>query len=189
MFTFAKPSPEDSRQFILAQQGQSHSYPAVGATRRPEKQPGFDNDYNEIDLGTGEAVFAKAKEGIRQWRMFPGGWAEIFPEKTPIQTGQTVAMLARVAGLWWKNACRIVYVIDEPAHFGFAYGTLPGHVERGEEVFAVRMDADGRVFYYIKALSQPRHWMARLGYPLARFYQRKFVRESKQSMLRFVLNH
>ena len=37
-------------------------------------------------------------------------------------------------GLWWLNACRIVYVVDEAGpvtRFGFAYGTLPGHAGSG----------------------------------------------------------
>ncbi len=36
--------------------------------------------------------------------------------------------------------CRVVYVVDEPDRRGFAYGTLPGHAESGEELFLVRYD-------------------------------------------------
>ncbi len=39
-----------------------------------------------------------------------------------------------------RAPCRVVYVIDEPDRRGFAYGTLPGHPESGEELFAVRYD-------------------------------------------------
>ena len=42
--------------------------------------------------------------------------------------------LARHLGLWTLSACRIVYVLDEPRRFGFAYGTLE-HVVRGEQDF------------------------------------------------------
>ena len=53
-------------------------------------------------------------------------------------------------GLWWLNACRIVYVVDEAGpvtKFGFAYGTLPGHAGTGEERFLVEWDraSDERV--------------------------------------------
>jgi len=44
-----------------------------------------------------------------------------------------VAILARSIGLWWLNACRIVYVVDKVDKFGFAYGTLPDHAGSGEE--------------------------------------------------------
>ena len=36
--------------------------------------------------------------------------------------------------------CRVVYVVDEPDRRGFAYGTLTGHPESGEELFTVRHD-------------------------------------------------
>ena len=98
-----------------------------------------------------------------------------------------MASLARAGGLWWLNACRIVYVIDEPSpvrRFGFAYGTLPGHVECGEERFCVEHLADDSVWYDIRAFSRPRFWMTRLGYPLARRLQKRFAAESKAIMLR-----
>ena len=56
-------------------------------------------------------------------------------------------MLARVLGMWTLNAARVVFVIDEPGRFGFAYGTLPRHVESGEERFLVERDAAGEVYY------------------------------------------
>jgi len=47
-----------------------------------------------------------------------------------------------------------VYVIDETVpvrRFGFAYGTLPAHVEQGEERFSVELHADGAVWYDLRA--------------------------------------
>lgn len=163
-----------------------HSYTAIGHTQKESPVAGFDNDFNEVELGQGHQVWEAAKEAIRQWKMFPGQWACIWPGDTPIREGEVVVMQAQVMGLWWLNSCRIVYVVDTADQFGFAYGTLPGHVECGEELFMVEKRSDGSVRYVIKAFSRPRIWMARLGYPIARAYQRKFVRESKASMLRFV---
>src|SRR5262249_42824659 len=102
-----------------------------------------------------------------------------------IQEGNVVAMLARVFCVWWLNACRIVYVFDESEpvrRFGFAYGTLPGHVERGEERFSVEWLADDTVWYDLRAFSRPRYWLTRLGYPLARRVQRRFARDSLAAM-------
>ena len=65
------------------------------------------------------------------------------------------------------------------SRFGFAYGTLPGHAESGEERFLVEWDrADDAVWYDILAFSRPRHPLARLGYPLTRRTQRRFARDS-----------
>ncbi len=186
MLLFSKPDPSRIHTFLESEKRRPYSYPAVGRTRYAETVAGYDNDHSHIELGRGEVVWEAAKEAIRQWQMFPGGWAYVAPEVPPIREGGVVAMVARVMGLWWLNSCRIVYVLDEQTRFGFAYGTLPGHVERGEELFLVEKTPDGRVLYSLRAFSRPRYWPARLGYPLARAYQRKFVRESKQSMLDFV---
>ena len=186
MFFFSPPASARIRAFISEQQHLPHSYPEVGHTRREEQVPGYDNDLNFIELGTGDAVWEAAKTAIRQWRMFPAPWTFITPSDAPIQPGTTVAMSARVWGIWWLNSCRIVYTMDEPDRFGFAYGTLPGHVERGEEIFMVERAADGTVRYVVKAFSRPHLWLARLAYPVARAHQRKFVRDSKAAMLQFV---
>ncbi len=180
--------PDESRMraFLAAEKGRPFSYRETGRTALDTPVPGYNNDLNFIDLGRGEAVWQAGKEAIRQWKMFPGGWARIFPAIPPIQEGETVAMIARVLGFWWLNSCRIVYVLDNARQFGFAYGTLPAHVEQGEEIFMVEKLPDGTVRYVIKAFSRPRHWLARLGYPLARAHQRKFVRDSKRSVAQFV---
>ena len=101
-----------------------------------------------------------------------------------------MAVIARQLGLWWLNACRIVYVVDEPgpiSRYGFAYGTLPDHAGTGEERFLVEWDrASGEVWYDILAFSRP-HWLlTRLGYPYVRRVQKRFGRESAAAMLKAV---
>jgi uncharacterized protein (UPF0548 family) len=67
----------------------------------------------------------------------------------------------------------------------FSYGTLVNHAERGEELFEVALDAGtGEVTYRIRAASQPRAVLARLGYPLARMLQARCRRESAEAMQR-----
>lgn len=66
--------------------------------------------------------------------------------------------------------------------FGFAYGTLPAHVEEGEERFCIELHDDGTVWYDLRAFSRPRYWPVRLGKPLARRLQRRFARESQAAM-------
>ena len=95
--------------------------------------------------------------------------------------------------LWSLNACRIVYVVDESQpirRFGFAYGTLPDHVESGEERFVVEWDeASDEVWYDIFAFSRPRHPLIRLGNPYMRRLQQRFGRESAAAMARAVREH
>ena len=60
----------------------------------------------------------KAKAALGRWQQFRLGWVEVWSPETPIQTGEVVAVIARNLGLWWLNACRIVYVVDEEEPIG-----------------------------------------------------------------------
>lgn len=89
---------------------------------------------------------------------------------TPLlQPGDTARL--RMA-LWpFPIPARVVYVIDEPARRGFAYGTLPGHPERGEEAFVVERQPDGSVWLVIRAFSRPSNALMWIAYPVARLLQ------------------
>ena len=71
-------------------------------------------------------------------------------------------------------------MINEARRFGFAYGTLPDHVECGEERFTVECGQDDSVWYDILAFSRPRHPLAKLGQPLVRRWQKQFAQEPWQ---------
>ena len=93
-----------------------------------------------------------------------------------------MAVQAHTFGFWSLSAARVIYLIDErrtqSARFGFAYGTLPDHVEQGEERFMIEWREDNSVWYDIYAFSRPRHPLVKLGFPITRMLQKRFVRES-----------
>jgi uncharacterized protein (UPF0548 family) len=62
--------------------------------------------------------------------------------------------------------------VNEPHRKGFAYGTLAGHPERGEEAFVVELTPAGDVRLSIRAFSRPARLIARLGGPAGRAVQR-----------------
>jgi uncharacterized protein (UPF0548 family) len=190
MLTLRKPSAEKLREFLAAQSKLDLSYAAVGATAAMPPA-GFVVDRTRIKLGAGAGTFAAAKAALERWEHFRLGWVESWPPETPIQEGQVVAVMARLLGVWWLNACRIVYLVDEKGpvkQFGFAYGTLPEHAEFGEERFRVEWHEQGdAVWYDILAFSRPRKLLARLGYPLTRRLQKRFGRDSAAAMLRAVV--
>ncbi len=68
-----------------------------------------------------------------------------------------------------------MYTIQEPDRVGFAYGTLVGHPERGEELFLVERQADDSVTLTIRAFSRPARWYTRLAGPLYRLVQRLII--------------
>lgn len=187
MFLLARPSTEQVRQFLASARLQVLSYPKAGMTQG-SAPAGYHRDHNRIVLGSGAAVFAAAVAALRRWKMFDLGWLEMIPADAPIEVNVTVCVRVRHFGFWSLNACRIVDVIDEDGpvkRYGFAYGTLADHAERGEERFTIEWNReDDSVCYDILAYSQPHHRLARLGYPLARMMQRRFARDSKQAMRR-----
>ena len=118
--------------------------------------------------------------------MFNLGWVELSPSRAPIAVGSTVVVLVNHFGFWSLNFSRVVYVIDDKRRFGFAYGTLREHAERGEERFSVEWAEDDCVYYDILAFSKPAKWQAKLAGPLARSLQRRFARDSMLAMKRAV---
>lgn len=184
MFLLRKPTEEDVRQFISAQHALPFSYPEVGATQT-EAPPGFTVDHNRIKLGDGKDTYQRAVNALRSWKHFELGWVTIVPRNTAVETGRTVAVQAKTFGFWSLSASRIVYVIDEREsikRFGFAYGTLPDHVECGEERFTIEWHEDDSVWYDIYAFSRPQHPLVKLGLPIARGLQKRFARESLNLM-------
>jgi uncharacterized protein (UPF0548 family) len=152
---------------------------------------GYTVDHTRLRLGRGRHLFEAAKSAIDGWKQFALGWLEALPADTPIRKDATVGVLVRAAGLWWLNSARIVYVVDESneevSRYGFAYGTLPGHVEAGEERFLIEWHhGDDTVWYDILAFSRPRHLLTRIGRFQVRRMQKRFSRDSAAAMQRTV---
>ena len=186
LFSLTAPSEDEIRRFISKQSDSGFSYPDVGASATAVPT-GYNVDHNRVQLGKGEGTWQRAAEAIRGWRMFSMPWVSLHWTSAPIKVGTDVAVSVRHFGFYSLNACRIVYVIDEEdpiKRFGFAYGTLAEHAESGEERFTVEWNRDeDKVWYDILAFSRPRQMLARLGYPLSRFLQKRFAEGSKAAMV------
>lgn len=181
MFLLRKPTDETIRQFISSQKDLSFTYSVVGATRNEARPEGFIVDHNRVRLGEGENTYQRGVSALRSWQQFELGWVTIVPPQTPVEVGRTVAVQAQTFGFWSLSAARVVYLIEEAAtvkRFGFAYGTLPNHVECGEERFMIEWLEDDSVWYDIYAFSHPQHPLVRLGAPLTRKLQKQFARDS-----------
>lgn len=178
MFRITEPSEQDAVDFVKGQRNLPFTYDEVGATNTTPPASGYNVDHNRVQVGTGEAVYKTGVEALKNWRQFDLGWVTVVPRGVPIEVGATVAVKARAFGSWSLNASRIVYTIDESRRFGLAYGTLPDHVECGEERFLIEWLSDDSVWYDILAFSRPRHPLVRLTTPLARMLQKRFARDS-----------
>ena len=163
MIIVRRPSAQRSQNLLDDQRDAPLTYAHAGGTRDDPMPAGYVHDRYEIDLGTGEAAFAKACDGLRQWACHAGARIAVYPETPELKTGNVLVMSLPARGFWVLAACRIVYVIDEANRFGFAYGTLPAHPEEGEEAFMVERGDDDRVVLRIIVFSKPRDLLARLG--------------------------
>jgi uncharacterized protein (UPF0548 family) len=165
----AVPGDATVHEFLAKAERSSFSYPHVGETREAAAPTGYNIDHNRVELGRGAVAWEKAKAAIRSWKLFEHRLTQVFWPTAPLVSGQMVAVVAHHLGVHSLNCCRIVYVIDEPKRFGFAYGTLTEHAESGEERFLVEMDATTEVVNYdLFAFSRPRSLLAKLGGALIR---------------------
>jgi uncharacterized protein (UPF0548 family) len=185
MFSFRRPTDDEIRQFLRTQANAPLSYAEVGMSAGPAPA-GYVTNHHRSLLGKGEATFLAAAAAIRRWAMFDVSWVTLCGRESPIEVGSVVGILVRRLGIWSLNACRIVETIDESGdrpRFGFRYGTLPEHVEQGEEQFLIEWDRnDDTVWYELKAHSRAGHWLSRWGRPVLRHYQRLFGRMSLLGM-------
>ena len=190
MFLLREPSEAALQRSISSQEEMPLSYDEVGASREGEAPPGYVVDRYRVRIGEGPEAYLRAVEALRGWRQFDLGWVRLLPSGTLLEEGVTVGVLARHYGFWSLNPARIVYLVEETGNverFGFGYGTLPGHAERGEERFGVEWSReDGSVYYDVFAFSRPKHPLVWLGFPFARVLQRRFARDSKKAMVEAV---
>ncbi len=185
MLLFRRPNHEVVAAFLADQSKAKLTYSPVGLSE--SNRPGFNHDRLREVVGRGDPAFRAAAAALDKWSQFAFGWVELFPPKAPLKVGTNVAVLASHLGVWSLNACRVVEEFNERgARFGFAYGTLSEHAESGEERFVVELDADGSVWYEIRATSRPSALWARLGYPISRRFQASFRNASMQALKKAV---
>ncbi|MGH3677947.1 MAG: DUF1990 family protein [Mycobacterium sp.] len=144
------------------------TYREVGATAGP-LPAGYHHVCKSAVIGRGRHRFDEAAAKVMRWAMLRGAGVRVEPSTEVAAVGSEV-----LVGLGPLRApCRVVYVIDKADHRGFAYGTLPGHPESGEELFAVRYDpASGEVYAEVTAFSRHATWWSRLGAPVTSLAQR-----------------
>jgi uncharacterized protein (UPF0548 family) len=146
----------------------SLTYPEVGATAGPPP-PNYGHLHASAVIGHGRQRFEEAAASVMRWGMLRGAGVRVEATTEVAAVGSEV-----LVGLGPLRApCRVVYVVDEPDRRGFAYGTLPGHPETGEELFSVRYEpATESVYAEVTAFSRHGTWWSRLAGPVTSLVQR-----------------
>ena len=166
-----------SRQRLLVEaQRAPFSYDHVGSTLDPERCDGPGVSRSVVEVGTGAAAFTAARHALRTWVPQRGIGAEIHPPAQAVAPGATVLVLPRLGPVGIVAPDRVVDVIDEPRRFAFAYGTLVGHPERGEESFTAEHLDDDRVTFTIRVHAGPGTLAAQVAAPLVRWLQAAALR-------------
>src|SRR5262249_51682786 len=136
--------PSDREIERLVRSAAELSYPEVGLTAELDGASTcetlarrYDVDRHALALGTGFSLFRRASSALMCWHHFEIPWLH-FHGSGPAVSGQVVATVTAVAGVWFTNPCRVVYVDSrsDSNSVAYAYGTLRGHAECGEERFS-----------------------------------------------------
>jgi len=181
-----QPSTDDLDAWLLRVRDQRVTYREVGATAGSELPSGYRHDRYSVSLGEGDSAFNHGRDALMTWQGHRHVGATLAPDNPKIAVGTDVIVALRVGLLSVVVPCRIVRVADDDSRYGFAYGTLPGHAERGEEAFHVVRNPAGGVDFEIVAFSRPADRLARLGSPVARFIQTRITRGYLQGVRSYV---
>jgi uncharacterized protein (UPF0548 family) len=149
--------------------------------RVPRLPRGFAHDRSRSPIGKGRDIFNAAVSVFQHWKQFDLGWVRVANPDGSVEVGQVVVVEVHALGLWSLNLSQIVDMTRDPHTFGFIYKTTKHHAEQGEERFLLTFDPlTQEVHYELEAVSMPRHWVAKVGYPATRAFQHRFARDSHQ---------
>ena len=141
------------------------TYPEVGRALGPPPA-GYRHIARTHRLTAGTS-FDDAARAVLSWQVQARAGLRVAASSAEVGPDEVVVLRLGVGRLAVTIPCRVVTVIDEPRRRGFAYGTLPGHPERGEEAFLLEQQDDGSVDFTITAFSRPATRLARLGGPVS----------------------
>ncbi|MEV6400592.1 DUF1990 domain-containing protein [Streptomyces sp. NPDC051907] len=152
------------------------NYPETGATRLGPLPDGYHHLHHTVRVGRGRAAFETAGEAVVTWRMHRRSGARVRADAERAEPGARVEVSAGVGPLRFAAPCEVIWTAYESDRTGFAYGTVSGHPERGEESFVVDLRDDGSVWFTVMAFSRPAVWYTRLAGPLVPVLQKLYAR-------------
>ena len=137
-------------------------------------------DYAHI-IGRGEDDFLRAVDNLLTWRAHRS--AAVCVRGKPV-IGETVQLYFGPT----VSPCRIIAVEHSPRRVALVYGTVHGHIERGEEAFLLELNSANEVIGRCVAFSQHSWWLARLLSGPARIVQRWATKRYVRGMGRDLVN-
>lgn len=152
------------------------TYDEVGATVAGALPAGYHHLDRVTVVGQGREVFEWAASYLLGWAVQRRAGLRVATSSAVAEPGAVAVLRLGPGPFALRAPVRVVQVVDEPDRRGFAYGTLRGHPESGEELFVLEHASDGEVTLRITAFSRPRSLLARVSGPLGRLVQRWITR-------------
>jgi len=153
-------------------EGRTYNYAPVGGTRTGETPPGFRGLEIRGRVGTGPEAYARAVDALLHWRVQQTAGIRLEASAARVEVGAVSIARLGVGAAALVAPCRVVWLDEGPARTAFAYGTLTGHPETGEEAFVVTLSDDGAVWFTVSAYSRGGTWYTRAGGSVVRALQR-----------------
>lgn len=162
-----------SPKAVAALRDAAFTYGNVGGTGTFGSGPpsGYAHLLRQTELGSGASRLDEAVQTLLGWDMQRRAGLNVQASDPTVVDGAVAILRLGIGRLSVPAPVRVVYVVDEPLRKGFAYGTLPGHPESGEESFVLELHNGGEVTFTISAFSRPNSLLARIGGPLTRAVQ------------------
>ncbi|MFI8825284.1 DUF1990 family protein [Streptomyces sp. NPDC053431] len=152
------------------------NYPEVGATRTGPLPAGYHHLHHTVRVGRGEAAYEAAGAAVTTWAMHRATGARVDSVAERAEPGVTLEVSLGLGPVRFTAPCQVIWTAYTDRSTGFAYGTLAGHPERGEESFVVDLHEDGTVWFTVTAFSRAAAWYTRLGGPVVRALQLAYAR-------------
>ncbi|WP_327327398.1 DUF1990 domain-containing protein [Streptomyces sp. NBC_01210] len=169
---------------LRRQTGRTLNYPETGATRLGPLPDGYHHLHHTTRIGRSRAAFEAAGTAVTSWRMHRGSGARVLTNAVQAEPGARLEVSAGVGQLRFTAPCEVIWTAYERNRTGFAYGTLTGHPECGEESFIVDIRDDGSVWFTVTAFSRPATWYTRLAGPLVPVLQKAYARRLSHTLRR-----
>jgi uncharacterized protein (UPF0548 family) len=151
---------------IAELRGAELTYAEVAGTRG-DLPPGYRHVRRSRVVAMGEAGLTAAASILLGWEMHRRASLSLRASRATVADGAVAVLRLGWGPVAVTAPVRVVYTVDEPHRRGFAYGTLPGHPESGEEAFVVELGEDGQVRVHITAFSRPASTLARAAGPVS----------------------
>jgi uncharacterized protein (UPF0548 family) len=150
------------------------TYHNAGATKST-LPTGYHHQNTARVIGSGPEAFSAAAAELLSWQAHLRAGLRVTASTATAEPGTVVLLGIGFGPTKMRAPCRVIYTITEPQRRGFAYGTLRGYPESGEEAFTISHRDDGLVVFTITPFSRPATTAARAAGPLGLLIQRHFT--------------